>query len=132
VVATGTFVTDTFDATLVHTDGVSGAAYYDYVLTGHYTGDLTGFEIGTGHFVQFGDGSGVFEEKDVITSATLGGRTGEITGVSHGTVNTAGGASGRESDSGSGGLAGLHLEGPYVQSCSSCPQTYALNYHFGP
>lgn len=97
------------------------------------TGVLTGTRVASGTMTFHPDGTFTAHDTGTFTG-TIGGRTGSITisGASTGTGNT--GTGQIVGDQGTGGLAGLHLQGtfqPVVTSATTAEGTYAIQFHFG-
>ena len=97
------------------------------------TGVLTGTRVASG--IQIFHPDGTFTAHDTGTfTGTVDGRTGTITisGASSGTGNTGSGQI--VGDRGTGGLAGLHLQGtfqPVITSATTAEGTYSIQFHFG-
>jgi hypothetical protein len=96
------------------------------------TGALNGIRTATGIQIFHSDGTFTANDSGTFTG-TIGGRTGSITisGASTGVGNTGDGQI--VGDRGSGGLAGLHLQGtfqPVITSASTADGTYAIRFHF--
>ncbi len=96
------------------------------------TGALSGTRTATGIEIFHPDGTFTASDSGTFTG-TIGGRTGSITisGTSPGVGNTGNGHI--VGDQGTGGLAGLHLEGtfqPVITSATTAGGTYAIQYHF--
>ncbi len=97
------------------------------------TGVLTGTRVASGTMTFHPDGTFTAHDTGTFTG-TIDGRTGSITisGASTGTGNT--GTGQLVGDQGTGGLAGLHLQGtfqPMVTSATTAEGTYAIQFHFG-
>ena len=96
------------------------------------TGVLTGTRVATG--IQIFHPDGTFTAHDTGTfTGTVDDRTGSITisGASSGTGNTGSGQI--VGDRGTGGLAGLHLQGtfqPAITSATTADGTYSIQFHF--
>jgi len=96
------------------------------------TGVLTGTRLATG--IQIFHPDGTFTAHDTGTfTGTVDGRTGSITisGASSGAGNTGSGQI--VGDRGTGGLAGLHLQGtfqPVIISATTADGTYSAQFHF--
>jgi hypothetical protein len=96
------------------------------------TGVLTGTRLATG--IQIFHPDGTFTAHDTGTfTGTVDGRTGSITisGASSGAGNTGSGQI--VGDRGTGGLAGLHLQGtfqPVITSATTADGTYSVQFHF--
>lgn len=96
------------------------------------TGALTGTRMATGIEIFHPDGTFTAHDSGTFTG-TVEGRTGSITisGASSGTGNS---GSGRiVGDRGTGGLAGLHLQGtfqPVITSSTTAEGTYSAQFHF--
>jgi len=92
------------------------------------TGALTGTRVASGTMTFHPDGTFTAHDTGTFTG-TIDGRTGSITisGASTGTGQIVG-------DQGTGGLAGLHLQGtfqPVVTSATTAEGTYSIQFHFG-
>ena len=97
------------------------------------TGVLTGTRVASGTMTFHPDGTFTAHDTGTFTG-TIDGRTGSITirGASSGTG--AAGTGQIVGDQGTGGLAGLHLQGtfqPVVTSATTAEGTYSIQYHFG-
>jgi uncharacterized protein DUF3224 len=96
------------------------------------TGVLTGTRLATG--IQIFHPDGTFTAHDTGTfTGTVDGRTGSITisGASSGAGNAGSGQI--VGDRGTGGLAGLHLQGtfqPVITSATTADGAYAVQFHF--
>jgi hypothetical protein len=96
------------------------------------TGVLTGTRVASGTMTFHPDGTFTAHDTGTFTGSS-DGRTGSITisGASTGTGNT--GTGQIVGDRGTGGLAGLHLQGtfqPVVTSATSAEGTYSIQFHF--
>jgi len=96
------------------------------------TGALTGTRVASGTMTFHPDGTFTAHDTGTFTG-TIDGRTGTITisGASTGTGNT--GTGQIVGDRGTGGLAGLHLQGtfqPVVTSATTAQGTYSIQFHF--
>jgi Protein of unknown function (DUF3224) len=96
------------------------------------TGALTGTRMASGTMTFHPDGTFTAHDTGTFTG-TIDGRTGSITisGASFGTGNT--GTGQIVGDRGTGGLAGLHLQGtfqPVVLSATDAGGTYSVQFHF--
>jgi len=96
------------------------------------TGVLTGTRVASGTMTFHPDGTFTAHDTGTFTG-TVDGRTGSITisGASSGTGNTGSGQI--VGDRGTGGLAGLHLQGtfqPMVISATTADGTYSIQFHF--
>jgi len=96
------------------------------------TGVLTGTRVASGTMTFHPDGTFTAHDSGTFTG-TIDGRTGSITisGASTGTGNT--GTGQIVGDRGTGGLAGLHLQGtfqPVVTSATTAEGTYSIQFHF--
>jgi Protein of unknown function (DUF3224) len=96
------------------------------------TGTLTGTRVASGTMTFHPDGTFTAHDTGTFTG-TIDGRTGSITisGASTGTGNI--GTGQIVGDQGTGGLAGLHLQGtfqPMVTSATTAEGTYAIRFHF--
>ncbi len=96
------------------------------------TGVLVGIRVASGIMVFHPDGTFTAHDSGTFTG-TVDGRTGSITisGASSGTGNTGSGQI--VGDRGTGGLAGLHLQGtfrPVITSSTTADGTYAVQLHF--
>jgi hypothetical protein len=96
------------------------------------TGVLTGTRVASGIMIFHPDGTFTAHDTGTFTGA-VDGRTGSITisGASSGTGNTGSGQI--VGDRGTGGLAGLHLQGtfqPVVTSATTADGTYSVQFHF--
>jgi hypothetical protein len=96
------------------------------------TGVLTGTRVASGIMIFHSDGTFTAHDTGTFTGA-VDGRTGSITisGASSGTGNTGSGQI--VGDRGTGGLAGLHLQGtfqPVVTSATTADGTYSVQFHF--
>src|SRR5215469_16724795 len=92
------------------------------------TGVLTGTRVASGTMTFHPDGTFTAHDTGTFTG-TIDGRTGSITisGASTGTGKIVG-------DHGTGGLAGLHLQGtfqPVVTSATTAEGTYSIQFHLG-
>jgi hypothetical protein len=97
------------------------------------TGALTGTRVASGITIFHPDGTFTAHDTGTFTG-TVDGRTGSITisGASTGTGNTGNGQI--VGDQGTGGLAGLHLQGtfqPTVTGPTTADGTYSIQFHFG-
>jgi hypothetical protein len=132
-VAMGNFWFTSEDITVIRVDGTSGNLYFTFVLEGYYTGDLTGYEAATGQGVLYRNGSLSYQGNSVVTSATIGGRSGSFTHGFEGSISATGAEVGREfAVQGFGGLEGLHYEGTYGEPDPATPQSYIFQYQFAP
>src|SRR6266516_2328020 len=101
------------------------------------TGVLTGTRVASGTMTFHPDGTFTAHDTGTFTG-TIDGKTGSITisGASSGTGNTGTGNTGTGQivgDRGTGGLAGLHLQGtfqPVVTSATTAEGTYSIQFHF--
>lgn len=98
------------------------------------TGALTGTRIAVGIEIFHPDGSFTAHDSGTFTG-TVDGRAGSliISGASSGTGTTGDGQI--VGDRGTGGLAGLHLQGtfqPVITSSTTAEGTYSVQFHFGP
>jgi hypothetical protein len=96
------------------------------------TGALTGTRVASGTMTFHPDGTFTAHDTGTFTG-TIDGKTGTITisGASTGTGNT--GTGQIVGDRGTGGLAGLHLQGtfqPVVTSATTAQGTYSIQFHF--
>ncbi len=96
------------------------------------TGVLTGTRLATGIQIFLPDGTFTAHDTGTFTG-TVDGRTGSITisGASSGAGNTGSGQI--VGDRGTGGLAGLHLQGtlqPVITSATTADGTYSARFHF--
>ena len=96
------------------------------------TGVLTGTRVATGIQIFLPDGTFTVHDTGTFTG-TVDGRTGSITisGASSGTGNTGSGQI--VGDRGTGGLAGLHLQGtfqPVITSAITADGSYSVQFHF--
>jgi hypothetical protein len=96
------------------------------------TGVLNGTRLATGIEIFHPDGTFTAHDSGTFTGA-VDGRTGSITisGASSGVGNTGDGQI--VGDQGTGGLAGLHLQGtfqPMILSASTADGTYSIKFHF--
>ena len=96
------------------------------------TGVLTGTRVASGTMTFHPDGTFTAHDSGTFTG-TIDGRTGTITisGASSGTGGT--GTGQIVGDQGTGGLAGLHLQGtfqPVVTSATTAKGTYSIQFHF--
>jgi hypothetical protein len=96
------------------------------------TGVLSGTRVASGITIFHPDGTFAAHDSGTFTG-TIDGRTGSITisGASTGTGNT--GTGQIVGDRGTGGLAGLHLQGtfqPVVLSATDAGGTYSIRFHF--
>jgi hypothetical protein len=96
------------------------------------TGALSGTRMATGIEIFHPDGTFTANDSGTFTG-TIGGRTGSITvsGASTGVGNTGNGQI--VGDRGTGGLAGLHLQGtfqPVITSANTANGTYSIQFHF--
>jgi hypothetical protein len=96
------------------------------------TGALSGTRTATGIQIFHPDGTFTANDSGTFTG-TIGGRTGSITisGASTGAGNT--GSGHIVGDRGTGGLAGLHLQGtfqPVITSATTAGGTYTIQFHF--
>ncbi len=96
------------------------------------TGVLTGTRVASGTMTFHPDGTFTAHDTGTFTG-TIDGKTGSITisGASTGTGNT--GTGQIVGDRGTGGLAGLHLQGtfqPVVTSATTAEGTYSIQFHF--
>jgi Protein of unknown function (DUF3224) len=96
------------------------------------TGVLTGTRLASGTMTFHPDGTFTAHDTGIFTG-TIDGRTGSITisGASSGTGNA--GTGQIVGYQGSGGLAGLHLQGtfqPVVTSATTAEGTYSIQFHF--
>jgi hypothetical protein len=97
------------------------------------TGVLTGTRVASGTMTFHPDGTFTAHDTGTFTG-TIDGKTGSITisGASTGTGTT--GTGQIVGDQGTGGLAGLHLQGtfqPEVTSATTAEGTYSIQFHFG-
>ena len=97
------------------------------------TGALSGNRMATGIEIFHPDGTFTAHDSGTFTG-TVEGRTGSITisGASSGTGTTGSGQI--VGDRGTGGLAGLHLQGtfqPVITSATTAEGTYSIQFHFG-
>jgi len=97
------------------------------------TGALSGNRMATGIEIFHPDGTFTAHDSGTFTG-TVEGRTGSITisGASSGTGTTGSGQI--VGDRGTGGLAGLHLQGtfqPVITSSTTAEGTYSVQFHFG-
>ena len=95
------------------------------------TGALTGTRMATGIEIFHPDGTFTAHDSGAFTG-TVEGRTGSITisGASSGTGNSGSGQI--VGDRGTGGLAGLHLQGtfqPVITSSTTAEGTYSVQFH---
>ena len=96
------------------------------------TGVLAGTRMATGIEIFHPDGSFTAHDSGTFTG-TVEGRTGSITisGASSGTGTSGSGQI--VGDRGTGGLAGLHLQGtfqPVITSSTTAEGTYSVQFHF--
>jgi hypothetical protein len=96
------------------------------------TGVLTGTRVASGTMTFHPDGTFTAHDTGTFTG-TIDGRTGSITisGASSGTANT--GTGQIVGDRGTGGLAGLHLQGPFqpmITGPTTADGTYSIQFHF--
>jgi hypothetical protein len=96
------------------------------------TGALTGTRMATGIEIFHPDGTFTAHDSGTFTG-TVEGMTGSITisGASSGTGNSGSGQI--VGDRGTGGLAGLHLQGtfqPVITSSTTAEGTYSVQFHF--
>ena len=97
------------------------------------TGALTGTRMASGTMTFHPDGTFTAHDSGTFTG-TVDGRTGSITisGASSGTGNTT--SIGHiVGDQGTGGLAGLHLQGPFqgvILSATTAEGTYSIQFQF--
>jgi Protein of unknown function (DUF3224) len=96
------------------------------------TGVLTGTRVASGTMTFHPDGTFTAHDTGTFTG-TIDGRTGSITisGASSGTGNTGSGQI--VGDRGTGGLAGLHLQGtfqPMITGPTTADGTYSIQFHF--
>ena len=96
------------------------------------TGTLTGTRVASGTMTFHPDGTFTAHDTGTFTG-TVDGRTGSITisGASSGTGNTGSGEI--VGYQGTGGLAGLHLQGPFfptVESATTAEGTYSIRFSF--
>jgi len=97
------------------------------------TGVLTGTRVASGTMTFHPDGTFTAHDTGTFTG-TIDGRAGSITisGASTGTGNA--GTGQIVGDQGTGGLAGLHLQGtfqPVVTGATTAEGTYSIQFHFG-
>jgi hypothetical protein len=97
------------------------------------TGVLTGTRVASGTMTFHPDGTFTAHDSGTFTG-TVDGRTGSIviSGASSGTGNSGSGQ--LVGDRGTGGLAGLHLEGtfqPVITGPTTAEGTYSVQFHFG-
>jgi uncharacterized protein DUF3224 len=95
------------------------------------TGVLTGTRVASGTMTFHPDGTFTAHDTGTFTG-TIDGKTGSITisGASTGTGNT--GTGQIVGDRGTGGLAGLHLQGtfqPVVTGATTAEGTYSIQFH---
>jgi Protein of unknown function (DUF3224) len=96
------------------------------------TGVLTGTRVASGTMTFHPDGTFTAQDTGTFTG-TIDGRTGSITisGASSGTGTT--GTGHIVGDHGAGGLAGLHLQGPFqpvITGPTTADGTYSIEFHF--
>jgi uncharacterized protein DUF3224 len=96
------------------------------------TGVLTGTRMASGIMIFHPDGTFTAHDTGTFTGA-VDGRSGSITisGASSGTGNIGSGQI--VGDRGTGGLAGLHLQGtfqPVITSATTADGTYSVQFHF--
>jgi hypothetical protein len=97
------------------------------------SGVLTGTRVASGTMTFHPDGTFTAHDTGTFTG-TIDGKTGSITisGASTGTGST--GTGQIVGDRGTGGLAGLHLQGtfqPVVTSATTAKGSYSIQFHFG-
>ncbi len=129
-IASGSFVTLTFDETLTKVS--DGNQFFTAVDTGLYSGGLSGIDNDSFTEVIHKDGSFEARGSEGCTGCTIGSRTGSFSAVFvfTGQGNTFEGS--LTFTGGTGGLAGLHGGGKFAGDIAANTETFAFRFLFAP